>query len=88
MSKILSLVLGAAVLASASDRFVQQVDPVDPTPDGLNATEMRYYFTVIRGTLEGFQIGLYNDKKFVLNAKCMDEDTLKMVIKIEDLWSS
>ncbi len=33
-------------------------------------------------------MGLFKDDKMVLDPRCMDEDTLKMIIKIEDLWSS
>ena len=59
MSKTLLLLLGVASIASAStykNAFALQADDEfkDFSPNGLNMTEFRYFYTVARGSLEGF----------------------------------
>ena len=73
--------LSAALVVNAES------DP-DWTPTGLNMTEIRYYFTTIRGALDGFQKGLYNDQSINLKPECMSETTLEQIVNLEELLSA
>ena len=86
MSKTLLAVLGLVSIVSATQSALTQSQ--DWTPNGINVTEFRYFYTVVRGSLDGFQKGLYADNSINLNKKCMDEQSLQDIMKLEDLLSA
>jgi hypothetical protein len=87
MSKTLLLICGLLSIASAVP-IVHDDDSSDWSPNGLNQTEFRYYYTMVRGLLEGTTMGLYNNKTLTLNKACMDENSFQDIVKLEDLLSA
>jgi hypothetical protein len=87
LSSALVLILGLSTLASARSSTHLQQTP-DWSPNGINQTEFRYYFTMVRGYLDGAQKGLYNDAKLNLKADCMGESTYQDIVTLENLLSA
>jgi len=89
MSKILFALLALTfTVASANQEYLNVFQQNDWSPNGVNITKVRYYFTISRAALEGFQMGLYNNPQMTLDPRCLDENTLQMILHIEELWSA
>jgi len=88
MSKTLLLLLGLVSIATATTNFPLQDNSSDWSPNGINITEFRYYYTAARAMLDGFQKGLYNNNSLSLKSTCMDETSLQSIITLEDLLSA
>eukprot|EP00347_Sterkiella_histriomuscorum_P014144 403361995 len=83
---ILSALMMTAVVSANNMPSLQQDQ--DWSPNGVNVTLMRYYVTAVRGSLQGFQQGILNNKTFSLNPQCLDETFIGSFIKIEDAVSA
>jgi hypothetical protein len=86
MSRILLTLLGIVAAVSASTSVYQSEQ--DWSPNGMNITEFRYYFTAMRASFEGGLQGLYGDDSITVDRDCMNEDVFKEVVSIETLISS
>lgn len=86
----LMVLLGFSSLVSAKHNTFLNVfqQQKDWSPDGINQTEFRYYYTMARGYLDGTQKGLYNDNSLKLKPDCMGEQSYKDIIKLENLLSA
>lgn len=91
LSSALVVLLGLSTLATASkpaspfSAMLEQQQ--DWSPNGVNETEFRYYFTMVRGYIDGAQKGLYADMNLKLKQECMGEQAYKDIIKLEALLS-
>ncbi|CDW88945.1 UNKNOWN [Stylonychia lemnae] len=88
MSKTLLTLLGLVATISAYNSPVVSDDNQDWSPKGINMVEFKYYFTVMRASLEGTLQGLYADDSIQLQKRCMDQDTLVKIVSIEQILSS
>jgi hypothetical protein len=59
----------------------------DWSPKGINETIVRYYFNAVRGTLEGFYRGLYNNNTYIINDQCLGEQAVQVLNNVEDALS-
>lgn len=92
MSAKLVMILGLVAAATATvptlnTEQLRWIESVQQTTVDQEV-ELRYYFTAFKALLEGFERGLFNDPTYKINDKCMDSNTLQLVLDLEKAIAS
>ena len=79
------LLLTVCLLATATFANIVTADD-EPQEEATMEMKIKYYFAAIRGSIQGFMRGFYNNADFIISGQCLDKNAYNLFDRLYMSW--